>query len=58
MTTNEKFEGLMEADDVRLGRYIKTPYRDGPKYHLCTDGGEIQMDVTRLVTDTTSEFKV
>jgi hypothetical protein len=58
MTTNEKFNDLMRADDVTLGPVVKTPYRDGAKWHLYADAVGIEMDVTRLVTDTASEFKL
>jgi len=58
MTTNEKFEALLEADDTAIGRVVRTPYQDGAKYHLCHPVIDMEMDITRLVTDTASEFKV
>jgi len=58
MTTNATFQALLEADDVCLGTWIRTPYPEHPKHHLCHEEVDFEMDITRLVTDTTSEFKV
>jgi hypothetical protein len=48
----------MRADDVTLGPVVKTPYRDGARWHLYADAVGIEMDVTRLVTSEASEFKL
>ena len=58
MVTNATFEALLEAEDTRIGRVIRTPYEDGARYHLCHPVIDLEMDITRLVTDTTSEFKI
>ncbi len=58
MVTNARFEALLEADDTAIGRVVRTPYDGGAKYHLCHPVIDMEMDITRLVTDTTSEFKV